>query len=313
MQLDSTRIAIRERDFLETLDLALHVTRQFVVPWLIGSLLVIVPLALINYALMGWMLPDDLDDQGLPWRFLWSMIVLIYLEAPLAAALVVAYMGPAVFLETKSIRQVVVDALRYLPQIFLCQFLLRGVLPAWLLFLTFDRFQANGLSEGFLLTVLVLYATGMRAFRPYINEIVLLEKNPLRGRNENTITINKRSAHLHGPYSGDLFIRWLGTAGVVLLLVVVTWASAVVVQGILVADWPFTIDPTRGPNPWDMIVWQLSWFDMQVVFPACLWLVVAFVSVVRFLGYLDLRIRHEGWEVELLMRAEAMRLVARME
>ena len=86
MQLDNTRIAIRERDLLETLDLALHVTRQFAGPWLLLSLLAIVPLAIINYALIGWMLPDDLDDQAIPWRFAWNMILLIYLEAPLWTA-----------------------------------------------------------------------------------------------------------------------------------------------------------------------------------------------------------------------------------
>jgi hypothetical protein len=60
------------------------------------------------------------------------------------------------------------------------------------------------------------------------------------------------------------------------------------------------------------VSWQLSWFDVQVVYPACLWLVVAFMSVVRFLNYLDLRIRHEGWEVELLMRAEALRMQTKL-
>jgi hypothetical protein len=309
MQLDNTRIAIRERDFLESLDLALHVTRQFAGPWLLCSLLAIVPLALVNYALVGWMLPGDLDDQVVPARFIWSMLVLIYLEAPLASVFVVAYLGPAVFKETKTIRQVAGDVLRYFPQLFLCQFLLRGVLPAWLILLTADRFQFNGFTEGFLLTVVVLYATGMRSFRPYINEIVLLERNPLRGKHENTITINKRSSHLHGPYSGDLMIRWLGTAGVAFLLGAMALASAIIAQGILVTDWPWNF--TMGPPP--EFTYNLDWFKLQILYPLCLWLVVAFISVVRFLGYLDLRIRHEGWEVELLMRAEAMRLVARME
>ena len=40
------------------------------------------------------------------------------------------------------------------------------------------------------------------------------------------------------------------------------------------------------------------------MYPATLWMVAAYFTVVRFLGYLDLRIRREGWEVELLMRAE---------
>lgn len=307
MQLDNTRIAIRERDLLETLDLALHVTRQFARPWLLGSLLAIVPLALLNYALIGWMLPEELDDQVIPWRFCWNMILLIYLEAPLASTFVVAYLGPAVFMEKKTMRQVLGDVLRYSPQIFLTQLLLRGVLPAWILLLTVDRYSFSGLVEGFLLPCIVLYATGIRAFRPYISEIVLLERNPLRSSNPHTITINKRSSHLHGPYSGDLFVRWLGCGAVAVLLAVLAIMTAIVAQGVLISDWPWVISPGQPPEP------NLDWFKLQIAYPLCLWLVVAFMSVVRFLSYLDLRIRHEGWEVELLMRAEAMRLVARME
>ena len=42
--------------------------------------------------------------------------------------------------------------------------------------------------------------------------------------------------------------------------------------------------------------------------PAAMWTVAAFFAVVRYLSYLDLRIRREGWEVELQVRAEAERL-----
>ena len=42
-----------------------------------------------------------------------------------------------------------------------------------------------------------------------------------------------------------------------------------------------------------------------------IWIVVGYFSVVRFLSYLDLRIRREGWEVELRMRAEGARLTRR--
>ena len=38
-----------------------------------------------------------------------------------------------------------------------------------------------------------------------------------------------------------------------------------------------------------------------------LWLVLGGFAVVRYLSYLDLRIRREGWEVELLVRAEEAR------
>jgi hypothetical protein len=306
MQLDRTRIAIRERGLLETLDLALHVTRQFAGPLAVCSLLAIVPLMLVNYALVGWMPPGELDEDQFPLRFFWNMTVLIYLEAPLAGVFAVAWLGPAVFMEQRTIRQILGDSLRFLPQLFLCQGFLRGTFIAWLLYLAVDRLETSWGIEGFLIAVLLVYATAMRAFRPYINEIILLERNPLLARDSGAITINKRSTHLHGPYSGDLLVRWIGSAMVAVLLVGLALATAIVAQGVLLNDWPLDW------NGYELL-YNFGWFKLQILYPACLWLVVAYMSVVRFLSYLDLRIRHEGWEVELLMRAEALRLASRVE
>src|SRR5262245_20207165 len=106
MQLDNTRIAVRERTLPEVFDLALHVTREFAGPWLLCSLLAIVPLAAINYYLIGWMTTVDYDSDLPGARFLWNMTLLIFIEAPLASVFVVAYLGPAVFLEKKTVWQV---------------------------------------------------------------------------------------------------------------------------------------------------------------------------------------------------------------
>jgi len=320
MQLDRTRIAIRERGLLETLDLTLQVTREFAGPIAICALLGIVPLTLINYALVGWMVPSEFDETTLGFRYLWNVTALIYLEAPLASAFVIAYLGPAVFMEQRTIPQVIGDVLRIRPSrpgaddgspglaLLLCQGLMRGLFIAWALYLFTDREQANGFIEGFLMFVILVWATAMRAFRPYINEIILLEKNPLRATPDKPISISKRSMHLHGPYSGDLVIRWIGTAVVGLLLFGLAITSAIVIQGTLISDWPFHI----AMQPPDFS-WNLDWFKLQIVYPACLWLVVTILAVARFLSYLDLRIRHEGWEVELFMRAEALRLATRVE
>jgi hypothetical protein len=307
MQLDNTRIAVRERTLLETLDLALHVVREFAWPWFLCSLLAIAPLAALNYFLIGWMGNVDPDADTGSARLLWNQTVLIFLEAPLASVFVVAYFGPAVFLEKRTFRQVVADVFRCFPQLFLCQFLMRGILPAWLLYIAVDRYQFDGFLEGFVLTVLAIYATGMRALRPYINEIILLEKNPLFSKKAGAITINRRSGDLHGPSSADLVVRWAGTAMIAVLLASLALITAAVALGILLSMWPVRVDLVE-----EDVTWQLSWFDVQVVYPACLWLVVAFMSVVRFLNYLDLRIRHEGWEVELLMRAEALRMETKL-
>lgn len=308
MQLDRTRIAIRERSLLETIDLALFVVREFAGPVVACSLLAIVPLALLNYALIGWMVPTEYEGEWVGFRFLWSMTLLIFLEAPLASAFVTAFLGPAVFMEERTIRQIASDVLKQLGPLVLCQGLLRGLFFAWGILLLTSRDEANGFIEGFLMVLIVLWSAAMRAFRPYINEIILLEQNPLLPRRGVTITVGRRSSHLHSPYSGDLFVRWLGSAAVACLLAGLVLFTAIVLQGYLVSDWPvlfsFEDDGAMAPN--------LDWFKLQILYPACLWIIVAFFSVIRFLSYLDLRIRHEGWEVELLMRAEAQRLATQL-
>jgi hypothetical protein len=320
MQLDNTRIAVRERTLPEVFDLALHVTREFAGPWLLCSLLAIVPLAAINYYLIGWMTRVDYDSDLPGARFLWNMTLLIFIEAPLASVFVVAYLGPAVFLEKKTIWQVIKDVFRIRKErpddprtglnLMLCQLLLRGILPTWLLYLMLDRSaEPNGFIEWFLVPVVVASWSGaMRAFRPYINEIILLERNPLISRNPHQITIHRRSSHLHGPSSADLFVRWFLSAGVGLFLIGLALVTVTLLIGILVSEWPVTVDLSGG----QLFSFELNWFHIQVMYPFCLWLVVAWFSIVRFLSYLDLRIRHEGWEVELLMRAEALRMAAKV-
>jgi hypothetical protein len=194
-------------------------------------------------------------------------------------------------MENPRIKQVVWDALKQWPAIFLSQFLFRLVLPLWLLALTFDRFEPNYWIEfGLIVLLMIPFVTIFRAFRPYINEIIVLEKNPLRAKNPQVITIGKRSSHLHGPYSNDLFVRWLGT---VLATVVLIWMVGTTTG--------FLFSVLFGLE-------ELNWIVVYIWYPTVLWTVVSLISVVRFLDYLDLRIRHEGWEVELLMKAEALRL-----
>jgi hypothetical protein len=48
--------------------------------------------------------------------------------------------------------------------------------------------------------------------------------------------------------------------------------------------------------------------SFTILLPAAMWVVIGFFTIARYLGYLDLRIKTEGWEIELRMRAEAQRL-----
>ena len=302
MQLDKTRIAIRERSLLDTFDLALHVLRAYFRPLLVMFLLAVIPLMVLNDLLIGWMLDVEYreaffytEEAGAIWRYWWDMSLLVAIEAPLASIFMTSYLGQVVFVDRPRYRQVIRDVLKMMPRIAFCQLLVRAILPTWLILLLIERHEDfNPGLEILALGGLALYALFIRSIRPFINEIVLLERNPLTSRNPHTITVARRSSQLHNPSGGDLFARWLATAAFGILL---TWAVAGTFEfcyGLLFNDW--------APGP----------AMLRYMYPLSIWLVAGYLSVVRFLCYLDLRIRHEGWEVELRLRAEAARQAAKL-
>jgi hypothetical protein len=302
MQLDNTRIAIRERNLLDTLDLALHVIRQYPRELLLTFLVAAVPLAILNDYLLGWILDVEyreaffyLEESGAMWRFWWSMTLLVFIEAPLASIFMTAFLGQAVFVDRPSYRQVFGDVRKMSGRLVWCQLLIRGILPFWWLVYLIDRYDdfQPGL-EILGMGGLALYAALLRAIRPFINEIVLLERNPLTTRDPTAITIGRRSSQLHGPSGGDLSAKWMSAAVMGTLLTAAVAVTFVFLSGTLFNDW------TPGPAM------------IRYMYPASMWIVVGYLSVVRFLSYLDLRIRHEGWEVELRLRAEASRQLAKI-
>ncbi len=286
MQLDRTKVAIRERSLLEISDLALHVVRRFSPTLLIMLAVGVIPMALLNRFLLGWMV-DDLTGWTFA-RYAWNMVLLIFIEAPLATAAATMFLGDAMFLQPPTLRQVLANLSKLSGRLFICQGLLRGVLPAWVLVVTMS--PDVPMPGDFLIPMLVFYLLFMRALRPYVNEIILLERNPLRAKSPRAITVGRRSSKLHSPNGGDLFGRYLGVIFVTCLL------SMIVLFGM----W-FTVGTVFNDWSWGVMM-------IHVVFPAALWTVAGYMCVVRYLAYLDLRTRREGWAVELHMRAEANRL-----
>lgn len=266
MQLDKTYIAIRERDFMEIMDLSLHVVKRFAAPLSLALLAGIVPLALASHL---WSFDTAPMEEDLAWGTQYTLWILFLaaLWAPLAGAPATLLLGQALFMEQPSARRIARDFVTALPQLFLFQIVVRGLL-------------------------IVLFFTSFIPFvlRPYLGEIVLLERNPLFKGKENRITTTKRSNALHGGSGGELFGRWL---------------SSMLVGGLLILIIMLAL--------WGCTQWVTGTADLERVTYACylqfaIWSVVGYFTVVRFLSYLDLRIRREGWEVELKMRAEATRL-----
>ncbi len=283
MQLDRTRITIRERTTFEVFDLSLQVLRTFVWP-LLGWLLVgALPWAILNH----WVLSEGEFFRGpyeLNGSHTWWMLFLVAIEMPLATAPLTLYLGRVLFLESPTRHDILGNWLRSLPQMLLLQ-----TWPLVLLLLCLSSGDLDLIN--FVLILIILPVLFYRcAFRPYLNEIILLERNPLRATKTSPISTRRRSKALHSWSRGELFERFLASlvTGLFLTgqLVCVAWGAKAWLSG------------TVGLSPLAyMILLQMS-----------LWIVVGLFGVVRFLCYLDLRIRREGWEVDLRMRAEAARL-----
>ena len=292
MQFDKTRLVIRERGLLEILDLALRIIKEYSAPVFFTFVAGAVPLALLNDYLIGWM--DDYEFEDYPiynhMHFLLAASILVFLEAPVASIFTTMFLGRAIFYEQPSWQSMLRDSIRLFPSLVVCQGFFRGILLTLILLWIIPHDDNWKTSVHLALILSALYAVTLRARRPYLNEVILLERTPILARDASTITLGRRMSTLHQTSACELVGRWLGSvlfAGILSLVgVVAAWTLSWIIENDF--DW--------GP------------FLTRVGAPVSLWSVAMFFSVVRFLGYLDCRIRNEGWQVELQLRAEAARL-----
>ncbi len=115
MQLDQHRIVIRERSFVDLLDLALRVIRAYAAP-LAGWLIVgVVPAMSLNAYLLGGQ-EAQLHESYLPREYLYYLIMLTLIEAPLATAPITLFLGHSLFMERPQAKQIVKEFFQSLPQ-----------------------------------------------------------------------------------------------------------------------------------------------------------------------------------------------------
>ena len=107
MELDRTRIAIRERGYFDILDLALRITREQFWPIALATTLGAGPFFLLNYLLFDraeWFAPFD-SESVTPeiiagwFSYLFFLTVLVLIEIPLATAPLTLYLGQKLFLD----------------------------------------------------------------------------------------------------------------------------------------------------------------------------------------------------------------------
>lgn len=303
MQLDRTAIAIHQRGNDELLDLSLVVFRVYWRKLVPLALLGVIPFAVLNgillyplteYDKLVMASRDYATVAGYQIHFLWTMLAMVFLEAPLAMAGVCYYLGQAVFIEAPSLRQVGGVVVRRWFSLLLVLGLYRGGLIAVLfaiwLFQSPLSYAEWSVTLWSILGILAYFM--VRCFRPFAPEILLLERCPLRTKGNAKAeeqSYPKRSRWLHGS-AGDLFGIEMGVAFISFLFICGLCGGSLFLNGVIVG------------------YWEWGWWMDIVFYPAILWIVALWGAVIQFLLYLNTRIRLEGWEIYLRLNAELQRL-----
>jgi len=145
-------------------------------------------------------------------------------------------------------------------------------------------------AEIWLLLIVLPLSLIARMFWPFAPEILGLERCQLRRSDQSKVSYRARSRFLHGPMQGDLLSRFVVASIHAGLLLMMLMGVCIFLQGVITGSWH-----------WNQVFYFL-------VLPLCLMLVGMLMSVFRYLSYIDNRIQLEGWEIELRLRAEAIRI-----
>ncbi len=296
MQLDRTHVAIRVRTLSEIGDLSLVMIRRYpkaffqaffvgAAFWLIADLLLLawLPLQPVEN------LPFESDFSSERFRYFMWMTTLVFLQAPIAGALTTYMLGQSIFEQQIPLHKAIREVRPVVWQLIRVLGLRRLAIPA-MLFVAFRwSTQTNAFYDFFVPVGLMVIAAVTRSSRPFVAEMILLERCPMRSKNPDVITLGKRAKALHSPLASELGGRFITVSMTLSVLLVCIFFALLWTRGMAFGNWSA-----------DAFAWL-------VFFPLALWLIAALSVVVRLLGYLDARIRLEGWEVELAIRAEAIR------
>jgi hypothetical protein len=248
MTYDRTLIVIRERSFLELLDLAIVVVRERPVVLSLAALIGIMPFGALNV----WLL----SDLAFP-RSLW--VVLLLMEVPWATAPLTLVLGDLMFGVRPRPGRILRIMVVSFPKFFVTQFLFRGLL---LLFVI-----------GYVLVPTRLC---------FLSEVVLLER-------VGWWRALPRAFAICRGYQGELLVRALGQIAFGLTFALCFRMGMESLGSVM----------GGGELTWD----QPGLADIGgLLFQIGVWIAIAYFAVVRFLSYIDRRIRLEGWEIELRLK-----------
>ena len=196
-------------------------------------------------------------------------LLLAAMEIPWATMFVTLYLGQVTFSETLSLKRMFGDAGRALPGFLLFQLIVRGLC---------------------LMTVVLSPVVFLGMY--YLNEIILLEKPALN-------RIWKRRTAMNARIMGRIISLWIIDC---VVLFVGTFLLTQALRAVS-AIWEDRLQTSWLMDDGETILETLLSFEDWQLFVAAN-VVIVFLAVFRFVTYLDSRIRREGWDVELKLRAQ---------
>lgn len=287
MDLENTDIQIRERKFSQRVDIALHLITRYPGQIFTYSLIGILPAMIFNATLIEVLDTNgywEFKYWGVKWIMIWALTIL---ESPFATAPLLLFLSQKIFRQKTTIHGVLSDYAGRFP----AQLLFHGVYRlglVWLILMVVT--YANENLEWLMTCIFGMFSLTLllQHVRPYVDSIIFLELLPLRAAGEGP-SAGRRSRMLHTFNQNELTSESFGMDLLCVLFFVgsyglMLWTYYAVGQDTITRTW-------------------FAW----TFFAAALWLTHVFACIVRFLGYLDARIRLEGWELELRMRNEGLK------
>ena len=308
MLLDNTLVVIRSRSALELIDLTIVLVRQELWPIVIRAIIGWLPWLFINvivqqpFVVRHW---DDIgvngyDDGANYVESAWHLLLLMYLQAPVASLPVCYYIGHRMFRSTPSLSETISQCFRAPIKKFTTLLLTRGVVVAVITVAVISWSDAQSVAlEFFVLGMCVLLPTTfIRMVRPMAPEILSLESfsiaNLKATPDDNKaalIKFGQRMKMLHKPLASEHLGRFAVISLVASLMFVFLTLSELWLCQLFMRE-----------DTW-------NWYFNIIALPLNFVIVSTFAAVYRFLCYIDARILLEGWEVRLRFLAEANRIL----
>ncbi len=237
------------------------------------------------------------------------LLFLIFLEIPWATGLMTIYLGEATFAPKVSMLEVFAKFFRSFWDMVFIQTLFRAILTPLTLFL-YVFFAWKYMNEIILLERpspkdLRANRPSLYSWRhPFRSLYNFLNPQPRKSKSDWTWTrIFKRRKEFYRSSGSDIFSNAIAELLLGSLMLYLLNGIVQSITDLWNQQWKWESRHLDSSMLLHQTFPIFSWEGQLAI-----WLLIGFLAVVRFLTYLDCRIRTEGWDVNLKFRAQAERL-----